>query len=102
MNTLGGEWNYPTNGTAIAGGKLKSTGTIESCTGLWLAPNTDATNSSGFTGLPGGIRSYAYFYGTSKFNSLGAGGTWWCSDQVFEEDAAEASLVYFNDNVYTD
>jgi len=37
-----------------AGGPLKATGTIEQGTGLWYAPNTGATNSSGFSGIPGG------------------------------------------------
>jgi uncharacterized protein (TIGR02145 family) len=52
-NYLGGE--------ALAGGVLKSKGTIEAGTGLWYAPNTGATDSIGFTGLPGG---YRIFYGT--------------------------------------
>ena len=52
-------------GQPIAGGKLKSTGTIEDGTGLWYAPNTAATNSSGFTALPGGHRVMdGSFYGT--------------------------------------
>jgi len=37
-----------------AGGKMKARGTLEDGTGLWLAPNTAATNESGFTGLPAG------------------------------------------------
>lgn len=65
INSLGGE--------AVAGGKMKSTGTIEDGTGLWLAPNTGATNSSGFTGLPGGTR---YDFG---FYEIGDTGNWWTS-----------------------
>ena len=40
----------------IAGGMLKTKGTFESGTGLWLSPNTGATNSSGFSAVPGGAR----------------------------------------------
>ncbi|MCX6269008.1 MAG: T9SS type A sorting domain-containing protein [Bacteroidetes bacterium] len=60
------------------GGKLKTTGTIENGNGLWYAPNTLATNSSGFSAVPGGWKDdagnfvnkgyYAFF-----FNSQG----WW-------------------------
>lgn len=42
-------------GKANAGGALKATGTIQDGNGLWEAPNTGATNESGFTGLPGGM-----------------------------------------------
>jgi uncharacterized protein (TIGR02145 family) len=55
-------WSVPTDdelqtlttflgGESEAGGKLKSTGTT-----LWNAPNTGATNETGFTALPGGYR----------------------------------------------
>jgi len=36
---------------SVAGGKLKQTGTT-----YWVAPNTGATNETGFSGLPGGYR----------------------------------------------
>jgi len=48
----------------IAGGKMKSTGTVEAGNGLWYSPNTGASNSSGFTGYPGGFydTSHEYYY----------------------------------------
>jgi uncharacterized protein (TIGR02145 family) len=65
-------------GGTVAGGKMKTTGTS-----LWLAPNTDATNSSGFTGLPGGFRSSSY----GVFHYIGNRGYWWSSS---EGDTARA------------
>lgn len=44
-------------GLSVAGGKMKSTGTIENETGLWNAPNVGATNESGFTALPSGYHN---------------------------------------------
>ncbi len=52
------------------GGKMKEAGTTH-----WLSPNTGATNSSGFTGLPGGYRSNGSFY------YLGVIGYWWSSSE---------------------
>lgn len=49
------EWQFMVNslgGNAVAGGKLKATGTEH-----WSSPNTGATNESGFRALPGGFRS---------------------------------------------
>ncbi|MFN9116197.1 MAG: fibrobacter succinogenes major paralogous domain-containing protein, partial [Bacteroidota bacterium] len=53
------EWTQLTDclgGQNVAGGKMKSTGTLQAGTGLWQEPNTDATNESGFSGLPAGYR----------------------------------------------
>ena len=61
-------------GSSAAGGKLKATGTIENGDGLWIAPNTGATNSTGFNGLPGGRR-----YGDGSFEQKGIRGSWWSS-----------------------
>jgi uncharacterized protein (TIGR02145 family)/uncharacterized repeat protein (TIGR02543 family) len=64
-------------GFTIAGGKLKEAGLEH-----WITPNTDATNESGFTGLPGGLN----YYGT--FRELGKNGSWWSST------ASDASTSY--------
>ena len=57
-----------------AGRALKETGTTH-----WLSPNTGATNSSGFTGLPGGLR---YSVGEGLFSDIGRLGYWWTSTLV--------------------
>jgi uncharacterized protein (TIGR02145 family) len=82
-------WHIPTDaewtilrdylgGESVAGGKMKST------SALWQSPNTGATNSSGFTGLPGGIRLY---YG--DFNGIEYYGYWWSATEI---DATSAWL----------
>jgi uncharacterized protein (TIGR02145 family) len=72
------EWSVLTNylGKGVAGGKMKTTGTIEAATGLWFSPNTGATNSSGFSGVPGGGRAN---YG--KYDGICSGGYWWSSSE---------------------
>ena len=70
------EWTELENclgGSVVAGGKLKSTGTIEGGDGLWNISN-NATNESGFSGLPGGARGYVGVY-----TAIGRRGFWWSS-----------------------
>lgn len=77
---------------AIAGGKMKSTGTIEAGTGLWHAPNEGATNSSGFTGLPGGYRDYF-----GQFHDIRVKGSWWSSSE-YNRDFAYSRYLYTSDS----
>jgi uncharacterized protein (TIGR02145 family) len=77
----------------IAGGKMKSTGIIQAGTGLWQDPNTDATNESGFSGLPAGYRAtngtfYDVGYGIGYF------GTWWSSSESSTADVWVCYLGY--------
>jgi uncharacterized protein (TIGR02145 family) len=69
------EWTTLENyigGSSVAGGALKGT-ILQPIPGGWRSPNIGATNSSGFTALPGGIRNYdGHYYN----NSLGI---WWTS-----------------------
>lgn len=51
------EWNTLITylgGDSIAGGKMKTTGSIETSSGLWYEPNEGANNISGFSAVPGG------------------------------------------------
>ena len=71
------EWTTLTTflyGELVAGGMMKETGL-----GHWASPNTGATNSSGFTALPGGNKS-----NNGSFNDLTISATFWSSSQ---EDA---------------
>jgi uncharacterized protein (TIGR02145 family) len=73
-------WHVPTDvewetlktnlgGEAVAGGKLKETGTTH-----WQTPNTGATNETGFTALPNGYRTL-----NGGFVSLQETGYFWSS-----------------------
>jgi uncharacterized protein (TIGR02145 family) len=75
-------WHVPTDadwttlttylgGENVAGDKLKETGTVH-----WKGSKTIATNESGFTALPGGLRDD---YGA--FDFLEVQGHWWSSTE---------------------
>ena len=74
-----------------AGSQMKQTGTT-----LWKAPNSDATNTSGFTGLPGGYRGYGTTtYGFAEnFVKIGEMGYWWSSTTAPTNTYAMSALVY--------
>jgi uncharacterized protein (TIGR02145 family) len=57
-------------GTGEVGGKLKEAGTTH-----WIGLNTGATNSTGFTALPGGYRHYI----SGTFNDMGYTTFFWSS-----------------------
>ncbi len=65
------------NWSNFAGGPLKSTGTTQAGTGLWNAPNTGASNTSGFSALPGGFITALGASNNSVLN-----GYFWTSTEV--------------------
>lgn len=69
------EWTILTDflgGTTGAGSMLKEVGNLN-----WNAPNTDATNTTGFTALPGGYR-----LNNGSFAGIGATGAFWSATEV--------------------
>ena len=76
-------------GDNVAGGKMKANGTSN-----WITPNTEATNISGFTALPGGFRS-----GNSYFYSKGSYAYFWSSSEINATRAWKRGLYYNYGNV---
>lgn len=87
------EWTALTTylmGDSVAGGKMKEVGTAH-----WISPNAGATNSSGFTALPGGYRST-----NGSFGSLSSSGRWWSSSEYGAFNAWAWGLGYGTADVY--
>ena len=96
-------WHVPNNtewtnlidclgGQAVAGGKMKEAGTTH-----WLSPNTGASNSSGFLGLPGGYVSANIGI---PFLGLGNYAEWWSSSFFVNpspnQSVAGACFVFYD------
>ena len=92
-------WHIPTDdewttlidllgGSSIAGVKLKESGTTH-----WNSPNTGATNSSGFTALPGG-----HGFSSGYFSLLGINGIFWSSTQYTQYGTGTAWRRYLGYN----
>ena len=83
-----GEWTILTDylgGETNAGSKLKEIGIAH-----WQSPNSDATNETGFTALPGGVRNYL-----GPFMQQGNVGNYW---SLTESSAPNAFFRNLNNN----
>jgi uncharacterized protein (TIGR02145 family) len=72
-----------------AGGKMKEAGTTH-----WVSPNTGATNSSGFTGLPGGWRQT-----NGTFWGPGTSGCFWSTTEASAGVASYRNLYSYSAQV---
>ncbi len=94
-------WHVPTydefntlvthlGGESIAGGKLKEAGISH-----WQDPNGDATNESGFTGLPGGQRDIQ-----ADFAGIGRQSDWWSTTNTDPVHAYTLEVLYDDGRVF--
>ena len=74
-------------GLTEAGGKLKESGTEH-----WLTPNTGATNETGFTALPGGLRAK-----DGSFSALGETGNFWTTTTASNQAAWYRAIDYLGE-----
>jgi uncharacterized protein (TIGR02145 family) len=86
------EWSELTDnlgGESIAGDKLKESGTVH-----WNSPNTGATNETGFTALPGGLR-----YLDGAFINVESIGYWWSATEFSIDNAWVRDMSYTHGDV---
>jgi uncharacterized protein (TIGR02145 family) len=85
------EWTTLTTylgGSDIAGGKLKEAGTMH-----WFSPNVGATNETGFTAIPGGMRTFdGYFLHFAR---------WWSATEAWTGVAYGRTINNSNTGVYS-
>ena len=89
------DWTTTTSflgGLSVAGGKLKEAGTTN-----WLSPNTDGTNETGFTAVPGGYRDTP-----GNYHNLSSYGNYWSSSDglilYFAYNSGSAGSGLYNVN----
>ena len=93
-------WHIPTltdwitladylGGYLVAGAAMKDTDTT-----YWIAPNDAATNSSGFTALPGGCVLFG------SFIDLNTHALWWTQDETSELAARMIWLGYADNEMH--
>lgn len=87
------EWDtlmYYLGGWAVAGGKMKEAGLAH-----WQSPNNGATNSSGFTAIPGGC---LYEPGAS-FEYMGKQASFWSSTRFFSSIGWRRMLINISETI---
>lgn len=81
INFLGGSFN--------AGSKLKEVGNLH-----WASPNEDATNESGFNGLPGGNRDPNGLWYAMVGIGIPYSASWWGTSEINSGQSSVYSIKY--------
>jgi len=95
-------WHVPTetdfNALTSYLGDYPGSKLTESGNAHWLYPDIEATNESGFTGLPAGTRhtDLSGWDPVVRFVSIGLGANWWSATEVSSADARFLS-IYWDD-----
>lgn len=89
-------WHVPTHTEYLTlsnylGGTINAGGKMKSLSDMWTSPNTDAVNTIGFSGLPGGFRDWNGLY-----YFIGSLGMWWTSTEYTPVNAW--SRLLYNNN----
>jgi len=85
-----GEWTTLTNYLGVnAGSKLKETGTAH-----WPSPNAGATNETGFTAIPGGLRTFDGFFVNYPYYAR-----YWSTTEVWSGVARGRSITSYSNGV---
>lgn len=104
LNICPSGWHVPTDaewttlttelgGESVAGGKLKSIGTVS----YWSSQSAGTDNSSGFSALPGGYRIK-----DGSFNNLSNSAVFWRATEVNNNLAWSSRLEHNSNNVSKD
>ena len=88
------EWNVLINylgGANVAGSKMKEVGNTN-----WVSPNTDATNTSLFNGLPG-----AYRYYDGNYYGIGGVAEWWSTNETIDAISGVSFVLNSSNGIIT-
>ncbi|MFW5687500.1 MAG: fibrobacter succinogenes major paralogous domain-containing protein [Bacteroidota bacterium] len=99
LDALSEDYLSPDEGSlelsAIAGGMLRQTGTLEDQTGLWHSPNTGASNITGMNLVPSGLRDPS-----GSFDGMGYNAAFWSFTEETSNSAIMMYTHYFNPGIY--
>jgi uncharacterized protein (TIGR02145 family) len=99
LDALSEDYITPAEGSveisAVAGGMLRQTGTLEDQTGLWHSPNSGATNVTGMNLVPSGLRDPS-----GAFDGKGYNAAFWSFTEETNNSAIMIYTHYFNPGIY--